>query len=277
MSRAVKPLITDPSKLEAIRTGAKRKADLGTNVNKGVVQGKGGKYIVVEKEKKFEEAGVKRKKRNYVLYESKLGTEREKNMQKIEEPPKPKPKPKPVAKPRVEEKIIQKKKRIEYLDNYQYHETKNIKDTNPARQSIVTHQRLGDIIGGTYEETTYQRHTMTDSGKGPKLYSQQTTKTTTRRNVSGQPTTTTQKTTNVSRTIPAKSREQRREIKTITKNVQQKKPAQTQQATKKTITTTKTTTRTSKSPAPVSKTQTTTVKKTTTTTRTQSAGKGRTH
>jgi len=71
----------DPSKLAAIRSGATRKTDLGTNVNKGVIQSKGGKYVVVEKEKKFEEAGVKRKKRNYVLYESKLGTEKEKNLQ----------------------------------------------------------------------------------------------------------------------------------------------------------------------------------------------------
>ena len=105
------------SKLEAIRKGAVLKTDLGTNVNKGIIQGKGGKYAVVEKEKKFEEAGVKRKKRNYVLYESKLGTEREKDLRKIEEAPKPKPKPKPVPRQRVEEKIIQKKKRKEYLDN----------------------------------------------------------------------------------------------------------------------------------------------------------------
>ena len=278
MKRAVNMPGINLSKLEQIKSGGKVKTQIGgVSENKKVIHGKGGKFTVTEKEKKFEEAGVTRKKRNYVMYESKLGTEREKNMQKIHEAQKPKPKPQYVPQPRNEEKIIQKKKKLEYLDNYQYHETKNIKDTNPARQSIVTHQRLGDIIGGTYEETTYQIHTMTDSGKGPKLYSQQTTKTTTRRNVSGQPTTTTQKTTNVSRTIPAKSREQRREIKTITKNVQQKKPAQTQQATKKTISTTKTTTRTSKSPAPVSKTQTTTVKKTTTTTRTQSAGKGRGH
>ena len=170
----------DPSKLDHIRTGATKKTDLGTNVNKGVIQGKGGKYVVVEKEKKFEEAGVKRKKRNYVLYESKLGTEKEKNLHKIEEAPKPKQKPKPVAKPRVEEKIIQKKKRLEYLDNYQYHETKNIK--NPKRVSIVTHQRLGEIIGGFYEENTYQRMTMNEPGQGrPKLYSEQTTTTTTRR------------------------------------------------------------------------------------------------
>ena len=103
------------AKLELIRKGQTKKTDLGVNVNKGIVQGKGGKYHVVEKEKKFEEAGVKRKKRNYVLYESKLGTEKEKNLKKIEEPPKPKPKPKPEIRPRVEEKIIQKKKRLNIM------------------------------------------------------------------------------------------------------------------------------------------------------------------
>ena len=36
------------SKLEAIRKGAVLKTDLGTNVNKGIIQGKGGKYAVVE-------------------------------------------------------------------------------------------------------------------------------------------------------------------------------------------------------------------------------------
>ena len=116
MNKDTRYSVNDPSKLAAIRAGAIRKTDLGTNVNKGVIQSKGGKYVVVEKEKKFEEAGVKRKKRNYVLYESKLGTEKEKNLHKIEEAPKPKPKPKPAPKPRVEEKIIQKKKRLEYLE-----------------------------------------------------------------------------------------------------------------------------------------------------------------
>ena len=71
---------------------------------------KGGKYAVVEKEKKFEEAGVKRKKRNYVLYESKLGTEKEKDLRKIEEAPKPKPKPKPVPRKRTLKKPIKLRK-----------------------------------------------------------------------------------------------------------------------------------------------------------------------
>ena len=143
-------------KLALIKAGGVKKVDLGTNVNKGIIQGKGGKYHVVEKEKKFEEAGVKRKKRNYVLYESKLGTEREKDLRKIDEAPKPKPKPKPQAKPRVEEKIIQTKKRKEYLDNYQYHETKMLK--NPKKASTVFHQRLGDIVGGVSSSTLLRKN-----------------------------------------------------------------------------------------------------------------------
>jgi hypothetical protein len=252
----------NPSKLDHIRTGATKKTDLGTNVNKGVIQGKGGKYVVVEKEKKFEEAGVKRKKRNYVLYESKLGTEKEKNLQKIEEAPKPKPKPKPVPKPRVEEKIIQKKKRLEYLDNYQYHETKNIK--NPKRVSIVTHQRLGDIVGGVYEEHTYQRMSVNEMGK----YSQQTTKTTSRRGPQGQ---TTQRTsTTASRTVPAQPRGYREEKRTVNTNIRN---APAGRATKTTTTVTRTGNRSSSRPTQSRTTTTTTTTKTVT--RNQSAGGSR--
>lgn len=264
----IKPSI-NLSKLEQIRSGGIKKTDLGTNVNKGVIHGKGGKYVVVEKEKKFEEAGVKRKKRNYVLYESKLGTEKEKDLKKIQEAPKPKPKPKPEARPRVEEKIIQKKKRLEYLDNYQYHETKNLK--NPKKASIVTHQRLGDIIGGVYEEHTYQRMTMNDSGKGPKLYSQQTTKTTSRRGPQGQPMQSTQRSSTVSRTVPAQPRDYRKEVK---------KNAPAIRGTKTTTTTTTKTTTTRSRSRPnndrgTSKTTTTTK----TVTRGQSGGglRGRKH
>ena len=113
MSRAVNSSAALQSKLEQIRSGTTKKTDLGVKENKGVIHGKSGKFVVVEKEKKFEEAGVKRKKRNYVMYESKLGTEKNRDLKKIEEPkpaPKPKPKPKVEPKPRVEEKIIQKKK-----------------------------------------------------------------------------------------------------------------------------------------------------------------------
>ena len=269
------------SKIEQIRKGSIVKTDLGVNVNKGVIKSKGGKYAVVEKEKKFEEAGVKRKKRNYVLYESKLGTEREKDLRKIEEAPKPKPKPKPVPRQRVEEKIIQKKKRREYLDNYQYHETKYVK--NPKTLSIVTHQRLGEIIGGFYEENTYQRMTMNEPGQGrPKLYSEQTTTTTTRRGPQGQPTKTSFRSNTVSRTVPAQAIEYRQEIKQYSNNTN-KRNTPVLRGSKTTTTTTKTTTTTMRSNSkPVASrgtTNTTTTTRTRTVTRGQSAGgsRGRRH
>ena len=280
MKRTSNP-IDFQSKLEAIRKGAVLKTDLGTNVNKGIIQGKGGKYDVVEKEKKFEEAGVKRKKRNYVLYESKLGTEREKDLRKIEEAPKPKPKPKPVPRQRVEERIIQKKKRKEYLDNYQYHETKYVK--NPKTLSVVTHQRLGEIIGGFYEESTYQRMTMNEPGHGrPKLYSEQTTTTTTRRGPQGQPTKTSLRSNTVSRTVPAQAREYRQEVKQYSSNTN-KRNTPALRGSKTTTTTTKTTTTTMRSNSkPVASrgmTNTTTTTRTKTVTRGQSAGgfRGRRH
>ena len=280
MKRTSNP-IDFQSKLEAIRKGAVLKTDLGTNVNKGIIQGKGGKYAVVEKEKKFEEAGVKRKKRNYVLYESKLGTEREKDLRKIEEAPKPKPKPKPVPRQRVEERIIQKKKRKEYLDNYQYHETKYVK--NPKTLSVVTHQRLGEIIGGFYEESTYQRMTMNEPGQGrPKLYSEQTTTTTTRKGPQGQPTKTSLRSNTVSRTVPAQAREYRQEVKQYSSNTN-KRNTPALRGSKTTTTTTKTTTTTMRSnskPVPSrGMTNTTTTTRTKTVTRGQSAGgiRGRRH
>ena len=214
------------SKLDKIKSGTKTKEHLGGSESKKVVSGKGGNYTVTEKEKKFEESGVARKKRNYVMYESKLGTEKEKNVFKHDTPrPKPKPKPKAQPKPRQEEKIIQKKKKKEYLDNYQYHETKDIRDKNPNKVSIVTHQRLGDIIGGSYEESSTTRYTMSDSGSGPKLYSTSSTKTSVRRDARGVPsssstlrsatssTSSTVRSNAGSRTIPATSRSLRTEVK----------------------------------------------------------------
>ncbi len=248
------------SKLDLIRAGASTKMDLGTKENKGIIHGKGGRYSVIEKEKKFEEAGVKRKKRNYVLYESKLGTEREKDLKKLADAPKPKPKPKPAEpKPRVEEKIILKKKRKEYLDNYQYHETKNIK--NPKHTSTVIHQRLGDIIGGVYEEMTYQKQRMTTSERGDKLFSQETTKTTSSRGPNQKPS---------SRTVPAKSREYRKE----TRQNSNQAPAGRTKTTTTTTRTQTTTTRSRSRPAEPKRSATTT---TTTTkkvvTRGRSAGR----
>ena len=141
----------DASKLEMIRSGKKKKTITGFKENKNItLVHDGGKVIAVEKEKKFEEAGVTRKKRNFIMFESKLGTEKETDLMKIAGQKKREPKP------RVEEKIIQTRKRKEYLDNYQYHETKQFRSPNP-KPSLVVHQRLGDKIGGSYEETTYEK------------------------------------------------------------------------------------------------------------------------
>ena len=175
---AVKPIGVDPSKLEAIKQGKKLKSETGATQNKKVTVTKSGdKIIAVEKEKKFEEAGVTRKKRHYVMYESKLGTEKETDLTQIKAPPKPK---KVEVKPRVEEKVIMKKKKIEYLDNYQYKETKEFRKADKG--SIVIHERLGGPIGGSYEETSYQKITTTTgagAGAGGALKGAKTTTTTT--------------------------------------------------------------------------------------------------
>ena len=159
--RAVKAGV-DPSKLEAIKQGKKIKSDTGASENKKVTVTKSGdKIIAVEKEKKFEEAGVTKKKRNYVMYESKLGTEKETELTQIKAPPKPK---KLEPRPRVEEKVIMTRKKVEYLDNFQYKETKEFRKIEKG--SKVVHTRLSDPIGGSYEETSYQKITTTSGAGG---------------------------------------------------------------------------------------------------------------
>ena len=158
---------TSAEKLDMIRSGKKKKTVTGfkekTNITFSNDQGK---FIAVEKEKKFEEAGVTKKKRNFIMFESKLGTETDRDLHKIEGAKKD-------AKPkdRVEEKIFTTKKRKEYLDNYQYHETKNLKKSKP---DIVIHQRWGDVVGGTIEEISTKKVTIHHRGgseeklRGPK-------------------------------------------------------------------------------------------------------------
>ena len=103
------------------------------------------------------------------MYEAKLGTETTTDITKINAPkPKQKPKAREIE-PRQEERIVQTKKKKEYLDNYQYHETKNIKNPNPRFQVVVEHRRLGDIIGGTFEETSYQRQVFAQCSNRPQL------------------------------------------------------------------------------------------------------------
>ena len=153
---------TPETKLDFIRKGKKKKTITGFKENKNVTfENNGGKFVVVEKEKKFEESAVTERKRNFVKFESKLGTEKETDLTKIAGIKKTRE-----IQPRTEEKIIQKRKKKEYLDNYQYHETVNIKHPKPNRISIVAHKRLGEIIGGTEEITTYERTVKTTMGDG---------------------------------------------------------------------------------------------------------------
>jgi hypothetical protein len=182
--RQGEPELTTSKKLDQIKTGAKIKRQTGgTETKNTIISGKNGaKTVVQQTEEKFEETAVLRKKRNYVMYESKLGTEKNTEITQIAAPkPAPKPKPKPVREPspRVEEKIVITKKKREYLDNYQYHETKNIKSKNPRYQVIVEHKRLGDIIGGTFEETSYQRQIFAQGSSRPQIVEQTTTTTAT--------------------------------------------------------------------------------------------------
>ena len=137
-------------KLAFIRSGKRRKSLTGFKANKKISSIEEGKFEVIQKEKKFEEAGVTKTKRNYVMFESKLGTEREVDLNKIAGAQK---KNRPIG--RNEEKIYIKKKKKEYLDNYQYHETKDFgKDPIPT---VVVHKRWGDPIGGSFEETTVKK------------------------------------------------------------------------------------------------------------------------
>jgi len=181
---AVAPAVSE-DKLAMIRSGKKKKTITGFKENKNITfENKGGKFVMVEKEKKFEEAGVTRKKRNYVMFESKLGTEKETDMTKIAGAKKLR-----AVEPRQEEKIVQTKKKKEYLDNYQYHETKDLKPE--SKPSVVIHERLGDIVGGTVETSTYEKQTtVTDpSGKQNVLRQKQTTTTKTNRSGTAEKTT----------------------------------------------------------------------------------------
>ena len=92
------------------------------------------------------------------MFESKLGTETETDLTQISGP-----KLRAEVKPRVDERIVQTKKRIEYLDNYQYKESK-VFGKNP-KPALVVHTRLGDIIGGSFEQSSYQKITTTSGGR----------------------------------------------------------------------------------------------------------------
>jgi hypothetical protein len=156
-ARAKKPVFTPTmdtaEKVNLIRSGKKKKTVSGFKEKQNItITDEGGKVIAVQKEKKVEETGVTKQKRNFIEFESKLGTERNTDIRKIKGPTLR------AVEPRVEEKIIMKKKKKEYLDNFQYRETKNFKK-NPSKPSIVIHRRLGDIYGATVEEVQYIKTT----------------------------------------------------------------------------------------------------------------------
>lgn len=162
------PELSNREKLEQIRSGKKIKRTKGSLENKKVIMAQKTGLLITSKETKetFEETEVKRRKRNYLMYESKIGSERNLEITKfLKDQPKKKEKPKPKREivPRIDEKIVTHKKRREYLDNYKYLETKVIKDKDPRKQVLVKHERLGDIVGGFYETKTYQR-TVTKHG-----------------------------------------------------------------------------------------------------------------
>ena len=147
-------------KLEQIRSGKKiKRTKSGLERSKVILSKKDILITAKETKETFEESEVKRRKRNYIMYESKLGTDKNVEITKIQN--KSQSKPKRIPTPRKEEKIIITKKRRNYLDNYKYHETKVLKNKNPKRKVIVEHKRLGDIIGGFYETKTYQRQVIT--------------------------------------------------------------------------------------------------------------------
>ena len=75
---------------------------------------------------------------------------------------------KTIAEPRarVEERIVIKKKVMEYLDNYQYKETKEFgKNPKPA---TVIHIGRGVSGNGSYEETAFKKTTTTTKGTATK-------------------------------------------------------------------------------------------------------------
>ena len=164
--------ITTDEKMEIIRSGKRKRSLTGLKESKNIAfENKGGKYVAIETERKFEEAGVTKKKQNFIMFESKLGTEKDVDFTKISGPKAP-----VQVQPRNEERIVQKAKNIEYLDNYQYKETKEF--GKKPRPAIVIHKRFGDIFGGSIQESSYQKITTTTGGN---VTSQQqtTTKTTT--------------------------------------------------------------------------------------------------
>ena len=207
--------MTADEKMEIIRSGKRKRSLTGVKENKNIAfENQGGKYVAVETERKFEEAGVTKKKKNFVMFESKLGTETDIDFTKISGP-----KIQAQIQPRTEERIVQQEPKIEYLDNYQYKETKYF--GKKPRPAVVIHKRLGDIFGGSSEEYSYQKITTTTGG-----------------NVSSQQQSTTKTTTTTTTTKTMKENKSASNLRTQVKKPAEKGAGETSATATKTVTST---------------------------------------
>ena len=207
--------MTADEKMEIIRSGKRKRSLTGVKENKNIAfENQGGKYVAVETERKFEEAGVTKKKKNFVMFESKLGTETDIDFTKISGP-----KIQAQIQPRTEERIVQQAKKIEYLDNYQYKETKEF--GKKPRPAIVIHKRFGDIFGGSIQESSYQKITTTTGG-----------------NVTSQQQTTTKTTTTTTTTKTMKENKSASNLRTQVKKPAEKGAGETSATATKTVTST---------------------------------------
>ena len=112
---------------------------------------------------KFEFAEKVREKNNYIYYVSGVGyvnkNEENKNEKKVTKPKNPPPKPKERTNIKIQQTKNISDMRKELLDNYQYHETKDLR--KEAKQSVVTHRRLCEPVYTTIQKNSkkYSSHT----------------------------------------------------------------------------------------------------------------------
>ena len=107
--------------------------------------------------KKYEISEKLKEKKNYIMYHSGMG--HEKNViEEIEQIPQPK-----------KEKIIEER---QIIDNYEYHETKNLKKKkDPRRLSVTVHQRLSS----PFERTVLKKYSSSTTKEQPRSYTTSTT------------------------------------------------------------------------------------------------------
>ena len=105
--------------------------------------------------KKFEFAEKLKEKKNYIMYSSGTGHEK-KVIEEIEQIPQP-------------EKIIEER---QVIDNYEYHETKDLKKKkDPRRLSVTVHQRLSS----PFERTVLKKYSSSISNQQPRSYTSKST------------------------------------------------------------------------------------------------------